>query len=80
MVQVSKLSKSLFCCLYSYIESGKKMAVQPIFFKGDEEKVSKTIETLKPVLETKNADEFYKQLEALSMVLKKDMIVVNFGS
>ena len=80
MVQVSKFPNNLFCCLYSYIESGKKMAVQPIFFKGDEEKVSKTIEILRPALETENADDFYKQLEALSEILKKDMIVVNFGS
>lgn len=80
MVQVSKFPKNLFCCLYSYVEGGKKFAIQPIMFKGDEEKVAKTISTLTPALQSKNADEFYNQLELLSEILKKDMILVNFGS
>lgn len=79
MVQVYKFTNNLFCCLYSYVEGGKKFAMQPIIFKGDEEKVSKTIETLKPALQSKNANEFYKQLERLSEKLKKDMIIVKFS-
>jgi hypothetical protein len=79
MLQFQKHNLKYSCVLYFYVNKGKEFAFEPIFFRGDYNKILEIIDKLTPALKSDTSKDAINKCEMILDENKSDFMAISFN-